>query len=111
MNLTDNIKLLRNYAEQGDETAFRELVERYVEFIYSTAIRRVGGDANLAQDVTQRVFADLALKARTLRKLEHLGGWLHRHTGFIASNMVRSEQRRQVPAGNHQARGDDDGDR
>ena len=96
MNLNDGIKLLRNYAEHGNEAAFRELVERYVDFVYSTAVRRVGGDASLAQDVTQRVFADLALKARTLRKLEFLGGWLHRHTGFVASNMVRSEQRRQV---------------
>jgi RNA polymerase sigma factor (sigma-70 family) len=96
MNLTDSVKLLRNYAEHGDETAFRELVERYVDFVYSTAFRRVGGDANLAQDVTQRVFADLAIKSRELRKLEYMGGWLHRHTGFIASNMVRSEQRRQI---------------
>ena len=96
MNLTDSIKLLRDYAEHGDETAFRELVERYVDFVFSTAVRRVGGDASLAQDITQRVFADLALKARSLRKLGYLGGWLHRHTGFIASNMVRSEQRRQI---------------
>ncbi|HTV40416.1 MAG TPA: sigma-70 family RNA polymerase sigma factor [Candidatus Sulfotelmatobacter sp.] len=96
MNLSDSAKLLRNYAEHGDETAFRELVERYVDLVYSTAVRRVGGDVNLAQDVTQRVFADLALKARTLRQLEHLGGWLHRHTGFIASNMVRGERRRQI---------------
>src|SRR5580692_11233550 len=76
MNLTDSVKLLRNYAEHGDETAFRELVERYVDFVYSTAFRRVGGDANLAQDVTQRVFADLAIKSRELRKLEYMGGWL-----------------------------------
>lgn len=28
--------------------------------------------------------------------MEFLGGWLHRHTGFVAANMVRSEQRRQI---------------
>ncbi|HSY44115.1 MAG TPA: sigma-70 family RNA polymerase sigma factor, partial [Candidatus Acidoferrum sp.] len=79
-----------------DEGAFRQLVEQYLDLVYSTAVRRVGGDAALAQDVTQAVFTDLARKAASLRNVEMLGGWLHRHTGFVASNMVRSEQRRQV---------------
>lgn len=96
MNVTDNLKLLRDYADNGDETAFRELVKRYVDLVYSAALRRVGGDAGLAQDVTQTVFTDLARKAKSLRNVELLGGWLHRHTGFVASNMVRSEQRRQI---------------
>jgi RNA polymerase sigma factor (sigma-70 family) len=96
MNVTDNLKLLRDYADQGDEAAFRKLVERYVDMVYSAALRRVGGDAGLAQDVTQTVFTDLARKATSLRKVELLGGWLHRHTGFVASNLVRSEQRRQI---------------
>ncbi|HEY3913800.1 MAG TPA: sigma-70 family RNA polymerase sigma factor, partial [Verrucomicrobiae bacterium] len=95
MNLTDSLKLLRDYADRGDEGAFRQLVEQYIDLVYSAAIRRVGGDASLAQDVTQAVFTDLARKASSL-KVEMLGGWLHRHTGFVASNMVRSEQRRQV---------------
>lgn len=60
MNLTDSIKLLRNYAEEGDET-----VGRYVDSVYSTAVRRVAGDVNLAQDVTQREFAALPADSRT----------------------------------------------
>lgn len=96
MNLTDSQKLLRSYADHGDEAAFRKLVEGYIDLVYSTALRRVGGDSDLAQDVTQSVFTDLARKAPTLRDVEMLGGWLHRHTGFTASNMVRSEHRRQV---------------
>ncbi|HEY1804781.1 MAG TPA: sigma-70 family RNA polymerase sigma factor, partial [Terracidiphilus sp.] len=96
MNLNDSLKLLRDYADHGDEGAFRQLVGQYLDLVYSTAIRRVGGDAGLAQDVTQTVFTDLARKAPSLRNVEMLGGWLHRHTGFVASNLVRSEQRRQV---------------
>lgn len=96
MNLTDSLKLLRAYADRGDEAAFRQLVESYLDLVYSTAVRRVGGDAKLAEDVTQTVFADLARKARALREVELLGGWLHRHTGFVAANLVRSEQRRRV---------------
>ena len=96
MNLTDSLKLLRDYADHGNEAAFRELVERYIDLVYSTAVRRVGGDADLARDVTQAVFTDLARKARSLRNVELLGGWLHRHTGFVAGGMVRSERRRQI---------------
>jgi RNA polymerase sigma factor (sigma-70 family) len=96
MNRTDSLKLLRDYAEHGDEAAFRKLVEQYVNLVFSVATRRVGGDASLAQDVTQTVFTDLARKASSLRGVGFLGGWLHRHTGFVASTMLRSEQRRQV---------------
>lgn len=96
MNLTDNLKLLGDYVDHGDEAAFRELVERYIDLVYSTALRRVGDDADLAQDVTQTVFVDLARKARSLRNVEMFGGWLHRHTGFVASNALRKERRRQI---------------
>lgn len=96
MNLTDSQPLLCRYADHGDEAAFRQLVEQYIDLVYSTALRRVNGDADLAQDVTQAVFTDLARKAPSLRDVDQLGGWLHRHTGFLASSMIRSEHRRQV---------------
>jgi hypothetical protein len=96
MNLTASPKLLRDYADHGDEAAFRKLVDQYINLVYSVAVRRVGGDTSLAQDVTQTVFTDLARKAPSLRDVGFLGGWLHKHTGFVASNMVRSEQRRQI---------------
>lgn len=87
-------ELLRAYGRDGSETAFRELVARYVDLVYSVALRRVGGDAHLAQDVTQEVFIALARQARSLPPDCMLGGWLHRHTGFVASNVMRAEKRR-----------------
>ena len=45
-----------------------------------TALRVVGGDVQLAEDVSQRVFADVARKARSLSEHAVLAGWLHRHT-------------------------------
>jgi RNA polymerase sigma factor (sigma-70 family) len=96
MSTHDSIQLLRAYAENGDEAAFRDLVGRYIDLVYSTALRRVGGDAELARDVTQTVFTDLARKAQSVREVDLLGGWLHRHTGYVASTMVRSEQRRHA---------------
>jgi RNA polymerase sigma factor (sigma-70 family) len=89
-------QLLIEYAETGSETAFREVVESYVNLVYSAALRLVNGDSHLAEDVTQAVFADLARAAGKLSPKVMLGGWLHRHTCFIASKTVRGERRRQL---------------
>lgn len=94
-HMTENQRLLAEYARNGSETAFRELVARYINLIYSAAVRLVDGDKHRAQDVTQTVFVDLARMARTLSSEVMLGGWLHRHTCFVASKMMRSERRRQ----------------
>jgi len=86
--------LLMEYANGGSENAFRELVTAYVDFVFSTALRIVGGDRPLAEDVTQTVFADLAWKAVSLPRDVQLGGWLHRHTCFVARKTLRKERRR-----------------
>src|SRR5262249_48253616 len=93
--MMDNRKLLEEYARNGSDGAFRELVARYINFVYSTALRLVNGDSALAQDVTQTVFIDLARKGSTLASEVQLGGWLHQHTFYVATKAVRSERRRQ----------------
>ncbi|EEF60777.1 sigma-70 family RNA polymerase sigma factor [Pedosphaera parvula] len=95
MKTTDNSKLLSEFVQQASEPAFRDLVARHVNLVYSTALRLVAGDTHLAQDITQSVFTDLSRKAKTLAVDIPLAGWLHRHTCFTASKTVRSEQRRQ----------------
>lgn len=94
--MIDSRQLLVDYARNGSEEAFRELVKRYLALVYSTAVRLVGGDTHLAEDVAQTVFADLARKARTLPGDVMLGGWLHRDTCFVAAKTMRSERRRQA---------------
>src|SRR3954447_15350021 len=96
--MTESQRLLLDYARDGSERAFRELVERYVSLVYSTALRLVEGDAHRAQDITQMVFVDLARKARThsLPQELMLAGWLHRDTCFVAAKVMRSERRRQA---------------
>ncbi len=93
--MTDSRQLLLDYARNGSETAFRELVAHYLDLVYSVALRRVTGDTHRAQDVAQTVFIDLARMARSLSKDVMLGGWLHRHTCFVAANVMRGERRRQ----------------
>ena len=88
-------ELLQSYSKDGSEAAFTELVVRYVDLVHSAALRQVGGDAHLAEDVTQSVFLDLARKASSLSRRPALVGWLYTSTRFAAANAVRSERRRQ----------------
>ena len=94
--MTDTQELLANFVQSGSEPAFRELVTRYVDLVYSTAVRLVGGDTHRAEDVAQIVFADLARMASKLSASTTLGGWLHRHTCFVARTIMRGERRRQA---------------
>lgn len=64
--MTNSRQLLAEYARNGSDAAFRELVNRYIDLVYSTALRLVEGDTHRAEDVSQTVFLDLARKARTL---------------------------------------------
>src|SRR5262245_50911756 len=89
-------QLLTEYAQAGSEVAFREVVSRYVNLVYSTALRLVNGDSHLAEDVAQTVFTDLAKMAGSLSREVMVGGWLHRHTCFLASKTMRRERRRQA---------------
>ena len=93
--MTESQRLLASYVQTGSDPAFRELVTRYIDLVYSTALRLVDGDSHHAEDVAQTVFVDLARRARTLSHDVMLGGWLHRHTCFVAAKTMRGEWRRQ----------------
>ncbi len=93
--MTPDNELLRRYARAASENAFAELVSRYVNLVYSAALRQVGGNAHLAQDAAQTVFTDLARKADSLSNRESLAGWLYTSAHFAASKIVRREERRR----------------
>ncbi|MGO8696681.1 MAG: RNA polymerase sigma factor [Limisphaerales bacterium] len=83
MNKKLDAQLLREYVEDGNEDAFREVVLRHTDLIYSAALRQVTSP-DLARDVTQSVFIDLARKAKSLAQAQDraasLVGWLYRGT-------------------------------
>src|SRR5688500_13472789 len=94
--MNNDAELLRNYLENRSEPSFTALVHRHIGLVYSVALRRVGGDAHLAEDVAQRVFIDLARKAASLTGRTSLSGWLFASTHLASAAVVRSEQRRKA---------------
>jgi len=90
----DDIALLREYAETASEKAFTTLVERYVNLVYSTALRSVA-NTHAAEEITQAVFIILARKADKLPRHAVLSGWLYQTTRLTAANFLRGEIRRQ----------------
>ena len=94
--MREDTELLRRYAEEKSEAAFAELVRRHVDLVYVVALRRVGGDARLAQDVAQGVFTALARKAAALVRHPALGAWLFRSARFAAAQAMRAGKRRAV---------------
>jgi RNA polymerase sigma factor (sigma-70 family) len=94
--MTDDAVLLHRYAREKSQAAFAELVERRIDLVYGVALRKVGGDAHLAEDVAQRVFADVARKAAVLASHPAFAGWLFRSTHYTATQLVRAERRRRA---------------
>lgn len=94
--MNDDATLLRHYVGNRSEAAFTELVRRHIGLVHATALRRVGGDAHLADDVTQTVFISLARKAPALLDRTSLAGWLYLATQLAAAEVVRAEQRRKA---------------
>lgn len=88
--------LLRSYVLDASGAAFTEIVRRNVALVYSCILRRVGGDKHLAEDVTQRVFSDLARKAPRLTKLTSVAGWLYVAANLASAETVRKERRRKT---------------
>ena len=86
-------KLLEEFARDGSEAAFAELVERHIALVYSVAVRHTVG-APYAQDITQAVFIILARKAGTLSRKTVLSGWLYHTAQLTAANFQRTERRR-----------------
>ena len=93
MQPVDDNALLRRFVENQSDEAFAELVERYVNLVYSVAMRQAG-DPHQAEEITQAVFIILAKKARELRHEKALSSWLFQTTRLTANNFIRSEMRR-----------------
>jgi RNA polymerase sigma factor (sigma-70 family) len=97
MQTKSDIALLREYAEQGSEAAFTEIVSRHADLVYSAALRQVNSP-DAARDVLQNVFTGLARAAQALSRAmdqdASLAGWLCRSARNLSLKLRRDEFRR-----------------
>lgn len=94
MNETD-IELLHRYARENWEDAFAAVVERHLPLVYSAALRQVRSP-DLAEEVAQTVFVELARNASKLPASTILPAWLYQVARRNAIDMVRRETRRHA---------------
>ena len=93
--MTDDLNLLDRYARDNSQAAFVELVRRHLNLVYSAALRQVRSP-QLAEEVAQSVFTDLARNAGKLKPGTVLTAWLYQVTRRTAVDVVRKESRRQL---------------
>src|SRR6266404_3040785 len=94
MSDTD-MELLARYTRQHVEDAFAELVRRHLGLVYSAALRQVRSP-QLAEEVAQSAFIDLARSAARLKPDTILTAWLYQVTRRTAIDVVRREASRQL---------------
>ena len=94
MSETD-LELLARYTRQRSEDAFTEIVRRHVDLVYSAARRQVRSP-ELAEEVAQSAFTDLARDAHRLAPDTILTAWLYQVARRTAVDVVRREARRQL---------------
>jgi len=85
---------LKSFLSSQSEDAFRELVSEYGGLVYSSALRRTG-EQELAEEITQTVFAILARKAASAARHPSLSAWLFTTTKLESSKAMRTRHRHQ----------------
>ena len=85
--------LVSDYAVNQSERAFETLVSRYINLVYSAAMRQAR-DPHLAEDITQAVFILLARKAGKLGPDTILPSWLHRTAVFVSADVLKAQRSR-----------------
>src|SRR5262245_17668690 len=88
-------ELLAQFAGQGNEAAFRVLMDRYGPMVLRVCKRILGNDHD-AEDAYQATFFVLASKAGLERRQESLPSWLHGVAVRTARKARCADQRRRL---------------
>jgi len=93
--MVSDLELLDQYARQDRQEAFATVLDRHLKLVYSAALRQVRSP-ELAEEVAQSVFADLARNSAKLAPDTVVAAWLYQVTRRTAIDVVRRESRRQL---------------
>jgi RNA polymerase sigma-70 factor (ECF subfamily) len=97
----DDARLVRA-ATEGDEDAFRVLVERYSRMAAAVAYSATG-DVEASRDLVQDAFCDAYRSLKRLRAAEKFAGWLAAIVRRKSISWVRSRARsRELSSGGHE---------
>ena len=91
----NDLELLDEFVREQSQDAFAGIVQRHLPLVYSAALRQVRS-RELAEEVAQSVFSDLARNAARLKSDTILTAWLYEVTRRTAINVVRGEVRRKI---------------
>jgi len=94
LTVMQDSELLQRYASDRSESAFAELVRRHIDLVHSAARRQVQS-SQLAEDVAQSVFLELARQANQVKAEQSLAAWLYVVTRRKAIDALRRESRRR----------------
>ncbi len=94
MSVNDH-ELLGQFTRDQSQDAFTALVNRHMNLVYSAALRQVRSP-QLAEEVSQTVFTQLARRATNLAPDTILSAWLYQVTRNMAIDVIRREARRQA---------------
>jgi RNA polymerase sigma factor (sigma-70 family) len=91
---SDDLELLWEYGRSRSTMAFQTVADRYIDLIYSAALRQVR-DPHVADDVTQAVLIVMMNKAATLPPRTVLAAWLLTVTRYACLDVLKMEARRR----------------
>jgi RNA polymerase sigma factor (sigma-70 family) len=88
------MELLRTYTETANESAFTQLIQRHVGWMFQTARHRLRDDS-LADDAVQVAFVILSSKAAPLSRTRRrsISAWLFHVLHFACARIRRSRSR------------------
>lgn len=84
-------------AQQGDQTAFEQLLDKYQKSVYHQALRLLNNPEDAA-DVTQEVFIKVWRHLPSFRGDSGFATWLYKLTDNAAIDLLRREKKRQGDA-------------
>ncbi|NIP30262.1 MAG: sigma-70 family RNA polymerase sigma factor [Candidatus Dadabacteria bacterium] len=85
-------KLINIYLQQNDECAYEELVNRYLDRIFSL-VYRIVKDVNVSEDVVQEIFLTLSEKLHTFKGNSSFSTWIYRVSTNAALMKLRTEKK------------------